>query len=76
LEVSKYVLLGIKAVKDSKKVKDMYDRRQVQLFAFEMGFYETANWLNNHKDEYFLLLLQTDWDNVMSVYKEESGLKK
>lgn len=71
MEASKAVLMGIKTVKDSGKVKDMYDRSQVQLFAFEMGFYETANWLNLHKDDYFLLYLTTDWDNVLSLYKKE-----
>lgn len=68
MDVSNTVLMGIKAVKDSKKVKDMFDSEEVQRHAFSLGFYESANWLRIHRDEYFLLYLQTDWDEVISLY--------
>lgn len=67
MTASNFVLIGIKTIKDSNKIKDMFDFNSVKELAFEMGFFETANWITNNSDDYFLLYMKTDWNNVPTL---------
>lgn len=70
MPISEKVFIGIKAVRDSGKT-NMFDRKSVQFWAFHMNFYETVNFLEDHKDKYIEILTNTDWDAVPTVYSKD-----
>lgn len=57
--------IGLRAVRDSGKT-NMWHKRNVQYYAFHMGFFELVNWLEDNT-HYATLLFNVDYNATPSV---------
>jgi len=65
------VEIGLKAVLQSGFVEDVYSRSDVLHWAIRMGFYETAEFIEERPVIIYEFIIKvTDWENVPCVLTE------